>query len=166
MKPLESGGTDQCRGLLPSPFAHPSEMRVSRPRASERAICHEVDRDIAKRQGKLNGTPAFPRRDLGAEDLTNLEIGNDQASYYRDLLLPLRDRGAIRSGGNAGTQARSANPRQATCEDSAHLPAARQKPVQGRYFPIAGFRQLRNAARRTTIPQRNLPASAQNVAPP
>jgi hypothetical protein len=44
--------------------------------------------------GKLNATAAFPRRDLRAEDLTNLEIGNAyQASCYRDLLLPLRDRG-------------------------------------------------------------------------
>jgi hypothetical protein len=44
--------------------------------------------------GKLNATAAFPRRDLRAEDLTDLEIGNAyQASCYRDLLLPLRDRG-------------------------------------------------------------------------
>jgi hypothetical protein len=44
--------------------------------------------------GKLNATAAFPRRDLRAEDLADLEIGNAyQASCYRDLLLPLRDRG-------------------------------------------------------------------------
>lgn len=44
--------------------------------------------------GKLNATAAFPRRDLRAEDLTNLKIENAyQASCYRDLLLPLRDRG-------------------------------------------------------------------------
>lgn len=44
--------------------------------------------------GKLDATAAFPRRDLRAEDLTNLKIENAyQASCYRDLLLPLRDRG-------------------------------------------------------------------------
>ena len=44
--------------------------------------------------GKLNATAAFPAPDLRAEDLTNLKIGNAyQASCYRDLLLPLRDRG-------------------------------------------------------------------------
>ena len=44
--------------------------------------------------GKLDATAAFPRRDLRAEDLTNLEITNAyQASCYRDLLQPLRDRG-------------------------------------------------------------------------
>jgi hypothetical protein len=44
--------------------------------------------------GKLNATAAFPRRDLRAEDLTNLKIANAyQASCYRDLLLPLSDRG-------------------------------------------------------------------------
>ncbi|TIS55771.1 hypothetical protein [Mesorhizobium sp.] len=44
--------------------------------------------------GKLNTTAAFPQRDLRAEDLTNLKIDNAyQASCYRDLLLPLRDRG-------------------------------------------------------------------------
>lgn len=44
--------------------------------------------------GKLNATAAFLRRDLRAEDLTDLKIENAyQASCYRDLLLPLRNRG-------------------------------------------------------------------------
>lgn len=44
--------------------------------------------------GRLNATAAFPRRELRAEDLMDLEIGNAyQASCYRDLLQPLCDRG-------------------------------------------------------------------------
>ena len=44
--------------------------------------------------GKLHVTAAFPSRDLRAEDLARLKIGNAyQASCYRDLLVPLRDRG-------------------------------------------------------------------------